>query len=129
MSEEIRNAGQPEEPPKEPLQEFQDKIREIKKEQMRKKAEWVARGQRGDAHDPEFDTIDPDALGELEFTVWEKYKKGELTMEKFLELREEARKSYDAFYTEAETTGNQEKLQKHRSRSSFWAWLYNRIEE
>ena len=123
MTEHIENPKSPEKK----LREFRDKIQKIKDEEMRRKTEWETRGRKGGIYQPEFDTIDSEDLGELELAVWEKYEKGGLTMEDFLKLREEAIKSYDAFYREA--VDDPEKLKKHPSCSSFWAWLVNKIEE
>lgn len=128
MSEKIRGTGEPESSPEVLLrvQEFRDKIQGIKGREMKKKAAWYARGQRGKAHQPEFDTIEPRLLGEREMAIYDKFETGEITqVDQFLPLRNEEINILNGLYSVAQ--GDSSKLLEYQSRNSFLAWLLNRV--
>lgn len=103
--------------PKNELEVFRDRIREIKEIEMAKKRDWERRGMKGEAYDPHFDLINPECLGETEREVYDKYQDGTLTADEFLALRDLANEEYEKLMDGAEKT----------ALNNFWAYLGNLV--
>ena len=97
-----------------PLPQFREEIRAYIESELRKKKEWEARGQTGDAYDPHVDSINPAHLTEADREFWERVKKGAVTKEWVVALQQKLR--------EEEGSMDQD---TRKSRSTFQAMTTN----
>ncbi|MFA5098638.1 MAG: hypothetical protein WC461_00265 [Candidatus Paceibacterota bacterium] len=103
--------------PEEKFDNFQNEIAGIKAEEMTKKEAWEARGRKGETYNPHFDLIEPEFLSEAEMKIYEKYKKGELELEEFMDLRGEALSKFKGKDDEIDP--------EYKSVHAFWMYVSN----